>query len=238
MGPAFGIVNIVAESKYVFMELIDILKYDFDLNVLTLALKIDRLADRLRVFIHVTDISDDAFRLMELSCFLTSLTAVFKIQRQIRIQIGGLMQTVFDIGTGEICILENFRIRKEGDRGPGFFGFPDYRKQPVLQLLYRNTTAVAVVENLPFTADGNIHPFGKRVDNRRTHAVQTAACFVYIIVKFSARVQRCQNDPFRGYAPGMHPGRNAASIIPDGAASVRIQRDADTGTVSGQMLVN
>ena len=93
--------------------------------------------------------------------------------------------------------------------------FSDLRQQPILiEFLYGNTSFVAVVVNPAAEADLYVKIGGKRIDNRRTDTVQTAACLVRIVVEFTAGVQDSENNLYcRNARFVVDSNRNASSVI-------------------------
>ena len=107
------------------MKFIDILESHLYLNTLALPLKINDIGHRLIRFIQVTDETDNAIRLMKGNFFLRAGAPVPVQDRQIRIEIGRLMQMALDLIFLESGFLKNLLIRKEIDGGPGSSGFAD-----------------------------------------------------------------------------------------------------------------
>ncbi len=64
MSASVGVVDVVAVAEDIFMKFIDILEGDLNLDPLVMSLKIDRLRQALRAFVHFPDVADDALRLV------------------------------------------------------------------------------------------------------------------------------------------------------------------------------
>ena len=67
--------------------------------------------------------------------------------------------------------------------------------------------------------------------------MQSAGRLVGVVVKFAARMKRCQNDTLRRHACLMHTDGDATSVILYRAGSVRLQRHTDGRAVTGQVLI-
>ena len=70
MRTALGIVNIVTEAEYIFMELIHKLKCYFNRNAFALTLEINNIMNRFLRLVHILDKTDNTFRLMELNMLI------------------------------------------------------------------------------------------------------------------------------------------------------------------------
>ena len=109
MCAALCVEDVVAESKNILMELIYILNGKFNNNAVALTLDIDRLAHGFFLAVQILDEAQDSLRLMEGDFFIPSFPVVPEYDRKVRVQIGGLVQTVLDISRGETC-----RLREDG----------------------------------------------------------------------------------------------------------------------------
>ena len=67
-----GIVDIVTETKYLFMELIDILEGYFYLNAFAFTAKRNNVMNSFLGFIHILDKSGNSIRLMKFNVFLNT----------------------------------------------------------------------------------------------------------------------------------------------------------------------
>ena len=61
--------------------------------------------------------------------FRRFLSLVRKPDRQLRIQIGSLMESALDLFLPEPCLLKDLTVRKKVDGRPCLFGLSDYRKE-------------------------------------------------------------------------------------------------------------
>ena len=85
-----------------------------------------------------------------------------------------------------------------------------------------------------------MEPLGERVDDRDADAVQAAGDLVAAAVaELAAGVQRGQHDLGRGpFLFLQFVDRDAAAVVGDGAAVVRVEDDADAVAVAGDRLVD
>ncbi len=87
--------------------------------------------------------------------------------------------------------------------------------------------------------DGCLEPFGQRVDDRGTDAVQAAGDLIAVAAEFTARMQYGQNDfQCRNAHLRMDADRNAASVVAHRDDAVRLKRDLDVGAVARERLVD
>ena len=89
-------------------------------------------------------------------------------------------------------------------------------------------------------ADLQVQALGERVDDRDADAVQAAGDLVAAAVpELAAGVEDGQHDLGRGALLFLHRlDRDAAAVVGDGAAVVRVQDDADAVAVAGERLVD
>ena len=85
MGAAFGIVNIVAETKNIFVKFINILEGGFNFNTFRFAFKINDIADTFISFVHIFDKSDNAIRFMKFQMLRCAFTKIVINNSKIRI---------------------------------------------------------------------------------------------------------------------------------------------------------
>ena len=83
-----------------------------------------------------------------------------------------------------------------------------------------------------------VHFFGQGVDDRYADAVQTAGDRVAAAAEFTAGVEHRQHDFDRGTTGFMHVDRNAAAVIDHGHAVIRMNRDFNMSTETGQRFVD
>ncbi|MCY1369662.1 hypothetical protein D9M69_567140 [compost metagenome] len=95
--------------------------------------------------------------------------------------------------------------------------------------------------HLAFAVAGDFEPGRKRIGHAHTHTVQAtreAVGTALALVELAARVQAGEHQFHDGSVFfGMQADGNAAPVVLDGNAAVRVQRDLDLLAVAGQCLV-
>ena len=238
MSSSFCIIDIVAESKNVFVELIDILENRLHLDALGLSFEVDRVVNRLALGIQILDKPDQSIRLMVGNLLFRFFSLICKMNRQFRIQICSFVKSALDFLLPESCLFKNLAVREKINGRPCLFRLSDHRKEPVFQFHHRNSPLISVMVNDPVTADLHIHIFGKGIDYGRAHTMEPAACLVDRIVKLSSCVQCCIDNTRRRYAFLMHSNRHAAPVIGDCRGAVFFQRHFYIHAKSGQMFIH
>ena len=77
MGSALCVIDIITEAKYIFMELIDILKRNLDLNAFCCSPIIHRFMDDFFLSIQIADKANDTVRLVIFDMFGLFSTFIF-----------------------------------------------------------------------------------------------------------------------------------------------------------------
>ena len=149
MCPALGVIDVIAESKDIFMELIHILKGGLHRDSLALAGKIDNVVENLLGLVHILDKADDSVRLMKFQVLRLLSSPVLKHDGESRIQVGRLVKPALDLLLPEPRLVKDCVIGQEIDDGARSFCLSHNRKQPVLQLDHRIPTLVPVLINAP-----------------------------------------------------------------------------------------
>ena len=98
------------------------------------------------------------------------------------------MHTALDLVLLETRLLENLRVRQEIDLRSSLLRPADLRKQSVLKLHHRHTALIAVVMNIPLSADLHIHINRQCIDNGRTYSVKPSTRLICGIIKLTAGV--------------------------------------------------
>ena len=81
-------------------------------------------------------------------------------------------------------------------------------------------------------------PFGQRVGDARTHAVQTARRLVFGVIKLSARMQKRKDHLYACHAVlGVYVDGNASAVVLDACAVVRVKGDVYARTIAVGDLV-
>ena len=169
--------------------------------------------NRFLVFIHIPDKACNTFRLM-IGNLLRLLPAhILKNNCQLRIQICGFMQTAFYLVLLEPCPVKNGIIRQETDGCTGFLCLSDYRKQSVFQLCNWISPLIFILIDKSPCLYGYGQMGRQGVDNRGTDSVQTAACLIGGIIKFSSGVQSSKNQPFRANPLFVHSHRDTTPVV-------------------------
>ena len=237
MSTTLCIVDIVAESQYVFAKFIGILKCYFYLNAICLAFQINRLMKRFCTVVHVPDITDDAFRFMVFFFYRFCSSEIFKNDRQFRIQIRSLMKTALDIRRRKTCLFKNLRIRKKIDTGSGFFRPAKFWKESVFQLQRRNTLFIMVVMDISVTAHFDIQISRKCIYHRRTYSMKSTTRLISRIVKFTACMKRRKYQSLRRHSLFVHIYRDSTSVVCYSTGTVLLQNYMDQAAVSCQVFI-
>ena len=238
MCAALGIIDIIAESKHIFMKLIDILQGDFYRNSLGLSLIVDHVMNRFLGFIHVLDKADDSLRLMVLDMLCFLFAPVFIDDRQFRIQICGLMETALDFIFFKSRPVKDRVVRQKINGSTGLSGLTHHRQEPFIQFHRRNTPFVMVFVDKTACLDRHMHMTRQRINHRRTDTMQSTAGLIRLIIEFSPCVKRRKYESFRADSFFMHTYRNTPPVIRHRCRTVRLKRHADRRAESCQMLVH
>ncbi len=220
------------------MELIHILESDFYGNPFALTFDIDDIMHGIFFLIDAFDKAYDTFRLVVGNALYFTASPVFKIDRQGRIQISRFMQTVFDFFRFENSMVKDLIIRHKLNARSGIFCSSDNRQKSVLQLHSRNTALIGIFINMSAAFDPHLHPDGKCIDDRRTDAVQTTACLIGGIVKFTARMQRCKNKTLRTDPFLVQIDRNTTAVILHSHGTILFQIYMYFTAITGKMLIH
>src|SRR5215831_4450140 len=161
------------------------------------------------------------------------------------VQKGELTQPVLKGRKIELGLAEGLGARQKGDLGasdltltdricrPGG-GRPDFSERRL-----GDTVAKPHEPFRPAAVDAQIEPRRQTIDDRDSHAVQTARHLVSVLIEFSAGVQVGHDDLGGGYALFVvDADRDAAAIVGDGAGAVGIQRHGYGIAIAGERLVN
>ncbi|CDA24312.1 putative uncharacterized protein [Roseburia sp. CAG:197] len=220
------------------MKFACILKSDFYRNVLTLAFKIDDIMKCFNITVQILYKSNNSIRFMKFNMLYFRFSPVFIDYGKCWIQVCRLVHTAFDIFFLKPCLFKNFRIRKKINLSSCLFCLTQFRKKAVFQFDYRNALLIAVMMNISLTADLHIHISRQCIHDRRTDTMQTTACLVCVIIKFSACMKGGKYDTGCRYAFCMHSNRNSSSIILNRAGTIRLKRYPDRITHTSQMLIH
>ena len=102
-----------------------------------------------------------------------------------------------------------------------------FRRAGHIQRAHRRAALEALLVDVAIAPDLELEPFGQRVDDRNTDAVEPARDFVGGVLEFAAGVQHRQHDFRGGLAAFVHVDRNAPAVVDDRDRSVDVNRDFD-----------
>ena len=164
MGSAFRIVNIVAEAQDILMEFIDVLERCLHGNALTLSLEINHVMHGFLGLVHILHEAGNAVGLMEGKYFCLFPAPVLKNDRQIWVQISGLMKAAFHVVLLETGLVKNGVVRQEIDDGSRFPRLAHHREKPVFQRDDGISPLIFILINKTACFDLHSQSGGKRVD--------------------------------------------------------------------------
>ena len=112
--------------------------------------------------------------------------------------------------------------------------------RPLAQLGHRFAALVVLRPDEAVGGDLQVEALGEGVDDRDADAVQAAGDLVAAAVpELAAGVEDGEDDLGRGALLFLHdPDRDAAAVVVDRAAVVRMQDDPDAVAVAGERLVD
>ena len=149
-------------------------------------------------------------------------------------QEGHLAEAIAERLGRERHIVEDRRVGLEGDGGAALFS-----RRAAGEIGDGDAALKTLVPFAPVAADGDFQPLGERVDDRNADAVQTAGDLVIVVVELAARVQHGEHHFERRTAVGgVRVDGDAAAVVGDADALIRVQRDGDLGAETGQRLVD
>ena len=208
---------------------------DLDLALLFAALEVDDLVVHLvLVLVEVADEVLDAALVLEGDAVgLAAL--VDQLDLQAAGEEGGLAQPLGQGLEVELDLFEDLEVGQEGDAGAVLVG-----RLALGQVGHRFAALVVLGPDVAVAADLQVQALGERVDDRDADAVQAAGDLVAAAVaELAAGVEDGQHDLGRGPLLFRHRlDRDAAAVVLDRAAVVRMQDDADAVAVAGQGLVD
>ena len=152
---------------------------------------------------------------------------------------GGLAQALLERVEVEVERLEDVRVRKERDGGPG-----DPVAGQLLALLQARSgerrASTPATSRSRRGGSRRRRLFGQRVDDRHADAVQAAGDLVATAVaELAAGVEHGEHDLDRRPALLLvHRDGNPAPVVDDGHRVVGVDRDGDLGAVAGEGLVD
>ena len=148
---------------------------------------------------------------------------------------GGLAQALGQGVEVEADLFEDLEVGQEGDLGAVLLG-----RLALGQVGHRFAALVVLRPDVAVAADLQVQALGERVDDGDADAVQAAGDLVAAAVpELAAGVEDGQHDLGRGALLFLHRlDRDAAAVVGDRAAVVRVEDDADAVAVAGEGLVD
>ena len=159
-------------------------------------------------------------------------------ERQRGVDVGQVVEAGDDaLGFELDGLLENFRVRHEGDQRAGLlFGFHLGDDMEALlgdAALERHRMDIAIAGNLDF------EPFGNGIHALGSHAVGAAGVFVISLAVFAARVEAGEDEFHAGNAfLFVDVDWNAAAVVADGDRAIRVDGHIDVGAMAGEKFVH
>ncbi len=157
MSASLCIVYIIAKTQHVLMELCRILKCGFYGNPFIFSVKIYHVADGIKIPVQILYKADDSFFLMVLYMLRFFSPSILVDNRQIRIQIGGLVHSALDILRLKSGLFKYFRIWQKINLCPCRFRLTQLRKKSLLQIYHWNPSLIPVMMDIALPADFHIH---------------------------------------------------------------------------------
>ena len=231
--PALAGVDVVREREDVLLVAVVVLEGDLDLDVAPAALEVLHLrVHRRLVLVDVLDELADAPRVVERDLLLVPL--VLQLDLEPLVEERELPEPVREDVEAERRDLEDLRVRLEPDRRPAL-----RRLLAGLEVALGLAAVVALRVEAPVAANLDLEPFGERVDDRHPDAVEAAGDLVHGALELPARVEGREHDLRGGLAGArVHVDRDAAPVVDDRAAPIRVEDRADVRAVPRQRLVD
>src|SRR5271163_3274002 len=134
----------------------------------------------------------------------------------------------------EINLGKDLRVGREGGLGALAVGLA-----ALFDLGFRNPALVALEVNFAVLVNFDLELVTERVDDRRTHTMQSAGDFVRALLELAAGVKHRVHDfECRALFSGMHIDRNSAAVVLDRNPIVAQNHDVDFRAVTGQRFVD
>src|SRR5439155_27297361 len=209
-----------------------VLHRNLKLDAFAHTFEIDHLVvEQCFVLVKVLDERDDAAGIVKLVLLFRPL--VFDGDEYAFVQESRFAQPLGEDIKAEFRCLENVRVRLEIHSCSAAIGMAGHLKRSG-----GRTSFVALNVDLTATPNLQIHPFGKRIDDRDTNSVQSTGDFVRLVIKLAAGVQLRHNDLGCGFAfLGHHFGGDTTPVVNDRNGIIDVNNDVNFGTKPGQSLV-
>ena len=238
MCAALCIVDIVAESQHIFVEFIDILQSNLDLDSLRGTAEADDIRNCFLFAVECTNKAGDPIRLV-INDLLRLFPAKISVNNsEAGIQIGRLVEAALDILLFKTGLFKNLGIRQEVDLSTAPLRLSDHGQQSVLEFLSGLAPGIFVPVDTAVSCDRYSHSFREGIDDAGSYTVQSAARLIGIVVKFSSCMKCGKDHPLGADAFFMHSDRDAAPVVFHRTGSVRLQHHRDRIAISRQMLID
>ena len=233
MGAALARVDVVREREDELLVPVVVLEGHLDLDVAAPALEGEHPGMHRRlVVVQVLDELADATGVVEGDLLLVPL--VLELDLESLVQEGELAEPVREDVEGERGDLEDLRVRLEADRRPAL-----RRLLAGLEVALRLPPVVALRVDAAVAADLHLEPLGQRVHDRDADPVEPARDLVDRALELPAGVERREHHLRRRLARGrVDVHRDAAPVVHDRAAAVRVEDHPDVRAVPGERLVD
>ena len=234
MRAALDRVDVVREGEdrlVVFLR--DVLHRDFDADPVLLAAHRDHVVVEHRApRVDRLHVADDAV-LVDVGLLLAR-RLLREDDDDARVQERKLLEALRQEVPLEAAVLENLVVRVERHRGAGLRRFAhDVQRFGDMPLGEADAVDLAAAPHL------HLHPLGQRVNAGHADAVQSARDLVAAGAELAARVQHGERHFDRRLVlGGVHVDRDAATVVPDRAGAVRVERDLHARAIAGHRLVD
>ena len=155
---ALGIVDVVAETKYFLVELVNILESCFNFNSFTLSGQRDYLCHSFLGLVHIPDKAGNSVGFMKFDIFLDAGSLVFKYYCEPGIKVSCLMKSGFDVVFSEPGLFKNLGIGKEAYPCACLSGTAHSLKKSVLKLLGGIPPLIGILIDESLCLYANLHP--------------------------------------------------------------------------------
>ena len=241
MGTAVGSMDIVGEGTNIIVIAVVILHGDLYLaGILHIrrAQIDDLIMDRIiSLFLMdiIDELADTALVIKDLVDDVLGISLILELNIDARVQECLFSQTacedriIIDVG-----ILENLGVGFEANLGTALCGFTD-----LLQIIHDLAALIALEVDILAVADSDLEPFGQRVDDRCTDAVQTAGHLISAAAELTAGMQYGKDDRDRGQTHlGIDADRDTAAVILNADDVAGQDRNIDLIAIACQRLVD
>ena len=231
-------VDVVGEGEQRLLVGVVPLERDLDLADVARVLEVDdllveRLAGALAV--QVLDEVDDPAVVLEGGLEALGAALVAEADLQALGQERHLTEALLERGAVVVDRLEDLEVGQEGDAGAEALGL-----RALLERAHRDAALVGLGVLEAVAPDGQVEPLRERVDDRHADAVEPAGDLVAAaIAELAAGVKDGEHDLGGRLLLLLHDvDGDAAAVVRDGDAVVRVDGDLDLGRLAGERLVD